>query len=314
MTTRAPRSPTRRLSRARATALSTVISLVAIAALAAAVLAGGTTIVVTSIPGGGWIQSIDNTAGGSAQLVPFAEPGTLGNGSLQLTTAATTDFAGVLHPLAIPYSSLVGASWRTFVTTAVATDAASLRLAGYQTPGFSDFTTLSVELVYNGGVLPDSWQDAVLDGETVVWQTNDDDGFCTNSTFCTFDEFKAEYPTGRFTFIQVAIGTGVPAATSYADGVSLTILEGEVETTETFDFDIVAAPTPIPTVAPPDPAPAAPAATPGASAGTGDGGLPDTRSDMPSVLPDPALGIGLGALVLLSAGTIEVVRRRRLSR
>ena len=94
-----------RLPRVRIAAMLAVISLVAMMGFAPGVMAQGTT-VVTAIPGGGWIQSPDNTAGGSAQLVAGPGPGTLGTGSLQLTTAANSDFAGVAHPFlpaGIPY-------------------------------------------------------------------------------------------------------------------------------------------------------------------------------------------------------------------
>lgn len=302
-------SHTVRVRHIHAAALLAAISLVVMAAIAPGVMAQGT-VVVTAIPGGGWFQSPDSTAGGSAQLVAGPGPGTLGNGSLQLTTAATDDFAGVTHPLGIPYSDLTGAAWRTFVTTSAASDAPSLRLAGYKDGGFSGFTTLTVELVYNGGVTPDVWQDTILDDETVVWQTNDEDDFCLNTavSLCTFGEFKEQYPDGRFTFLTVAIGTGNPPATSYADGVSLTI-DG---VTETFDFDVAAAPTPTP----PTPAPATPVATPAGSAvgdDGSDGGVPDTSAD-PSAPSESTFAIALGSLGLLSGMTVVMVRRHRLGR
>ena len=118
-----------------------------------------------------------------------------------------------------------------------------------------------MELVYNGGATPDIWQETALGDQTTVWQTNTDDGFCTDTTFCTFLEFKEEYATARFFGVQVGIGTGVPPVTSYADGVSMTIVEDGTEITDTWDFDVAAAPTP--TAAPPDPAPATPVRPPG---------------------------------------------------
>ena len=296
-----------------AAALLTVLTLAAITALAPAVLAGGTTIVVTTLPGGGWVSSIDNTAGGSAELVPFTEPGTLGNGALALTTAAMADSAAVAHPLAvagIPASD-VTASWRTFVTGDTGnpdSEAASLRFTGYQN-GLSTFTTLVVELVYNGGVTADVWQDTALTDETVVWQTtNNGDNLCLNAVpFCTFAEYKEHYQNARFIAVQVGVGSGVPAVTTYADGVSLTIDDDGTVTTETFDFDVAA--TPVPTATPPQPAPATavPTAVPGG------GGLPDTRTSAGVELGD-GVGIAVGALVLLSAATVAIVRRRRLSR
>ena len=137
MTERQLSSKTLRLPRVRSAALLAVVSLVAMTALAPAVMAQGTTL-VTTIPGGGWIQSPDNTAGGSTQLVAGPGPGTLGTGSLQLTTAASSDFAGVAHPFlpaGIPYSDLIAMSWRTFVTGSTVnpdTEAPSLRLPGFQ--------------------------------------------------------------------------------------------------------------------------------------------------------------------------------------
>ncbi len=289
-----------------------VVSVAAMTALAPGVLAQGTT-VVTAIPGGGWIQSPDNTAGGTAQIVEGpAGPGLLGNGSLELTTAANSDFAGVAHPFlpaGIPYGDLIGGSWRTLVTGATGTpgpEAASLRLAGFQA-GFSVFTTLTVERLNNTTVTPNVWQETALADDTLVWQTTDSgDGFCLQTgPLCTFAQFKAQYPTGRFTAVQVAIGTGVPAVTSYADGVSVTFIEDGTEVTDTFDFDVAAAATPTPTAAPPNPAPAT--STPSAA------GLPNTSTNTPSSPYDGAVGIALGSLALLSAVTVGIVRRRRLS-
>ena len=134
-----------------------VLSLVAMMALAPGVMAGGT-VVVTALPGGGWIRSLDNTAGGTVQLVPGPGPGTLGIGSVQLTTAATADFAGVAHPflaVGIPYAELTAASWRTFVTSATG-NRCTCRcvLSGYQDGiiPLGEFTTLIVERVYQPGL------------------------------------------------------------------------------------------------------------------------------------------------------------------
>ncbi len=298
MTSRSPRSPIRRRPRVRVALILAVISLVAMMALAPGVMAGGGTVVVTTLPGGGWIESLDNTAGGSVQFVAGPGPGTLGTGSLQLTTAATADFAGVAHPFlatGIPYAELSAASWRTFITTATATDVPSLRLSGYQDGviPLGDFTTLVVERVYQPGLLitPNIWQDNALADTTMVWQTTDSgDGFCLNagsSPLCTFAAFKAQYPAGRFTAVQVAIGTDIPAATSYADGVSVTTLVNAAPVVETWDFE----------------AAAAPAAS-----------IPSTSMAVPSASPGTAAIIVFGSLALLSSLTIAVVQRRRLSR
>ncbi len=307
--------------RARVPSALTVLSLAALTALAPAVLAGGTTTVVTALPGGGWIVSTDNTPGGSVELVTFTEPGTLGNGALELTTAATADFAGIadpFFPVGIPYSALTTAEWRTFVsgdTGNPSGEAASLRLSGYQ-DGFSVFTTLTAELTLNGGATPDVWQDNTLSDTTIVWQTTDNgDGFCLQTgPGCTFAAFKAQYLSGRFSAVQVAIGTGLPPVTSWADGVTLSITENGVETTETFDFDVAAAPTPAPTVAPSDAASAAavPTTAPPAGGGGDDGSLPNTGT-APRVEYGSWVGIALGSLFVLTAMTLAIGRRRRLS-
>ena len=100
MTDQSPRSQTRPRPRVRVVALLAVVIVLAAAALAPAVLGGGGTVVVTTIPGGGWIQSPDNTAGGSdSSWSKGPAPGKLGHGSLELTMAANTDFAGVAAPL-----------------------------------------------------------------------------------------------------------------------------------------------------------------------------------------------------------------------
>ena len=287
MTDLSPRSQTRPRPHVRVAGSLAVVIVLAAAALAPAVLGGGGTVVVTTIPGGGWIQSPDNTAGGTAALVAGPAAGRLGNGSLELTVAANTDFAGVEHPYlaGIPFADLTAASWRTFVTGATGNpdaEPASLRFTGYQDGvfPFTGFTTLVVELVYNDGVTPNVWQDTAVGDPTTVWQTNPDDGFCQVAALsrCTLAEFKAEYPDARFFGIQVGIGTGIPPVTSYADGVSISY----AGVTDTFDFEIAGTaatptptPTPIATPVPPGGASATPIATPaGGSGAGGDGGEP----------------------------------------
>jgi hypothetical protein len=299
-----------RRTRVQAAMLATA-AMLTVMVLAPNAMAQGT-IVVTSIPGEGWFESPDNTAGGPVELVTGPGPGTLGTGSLALSVAANTDFAGVVFPflpLGVPFEDLTGGAWRTFVTGAagIPEEAAALKLAGFQT-GLSAFTTLVVEVMRNGTVTPNVWQETTLGDTTVVWQTNDDDGFCIQADPCTFAEFKNEYPSGRFTNAQVALGTfagAIPAFTSYADGVVLTI----AGVTDTFDFEVATAATPTPappTPAPASPAPATPVATPVASAG---GGLPDTSTDL-SGPPGYPLGLVLGSLILLLTFAMTVPRLR----
>ena len=71
----------------------------------------------------------------------------------------------------------------------------------------------------------------------MVWQTNATGGFCLIASPCQFAAFKAQYPAAAMIGLQAAIGTGVPATTSYVDGISLTI----GGTTDTWDFELPAA-------------------------------------------------------------------------
>ena len=312
MTERPPRSQNLRLPHVRAALMLAVVSLAAMTALAPGVLAQGTT-VVTAIPGGGWIQSPDNTAGGTAQIIEGpAGPGLLGNGSLELITAANSDFAGVAHPFlpaGIPYADLTGGSWLTFVTGATGTpasEAASLRLSGFQA-GFSVFTTLTVERVYNETTTPNTWQETVLADDTLVWQTTDSgDGFCLQPAPVHVRRFQGAIPHWAI--------HGCPGRRrqrgSRGDELHrrrvVTTIEDGTEVTDTFDFDVAAAPTPTPIAATPNPAPATSTPTPA--------GIPNTSTDGPSSPYSGATGIALGSVALLSAVTVGIVRRRRLSR
>ena len=85
--------------------------------------------------------------------------------------------------------------------------------------------------------------------------------------------------------MQVAIGTGVPAVTSFADGVSVTTFDGETETTEAWDFEAAGS---------------APAAS-----------IPSTSMDPLGLQSGSGLVIAFGSLTLLSALAIAVVRVQR---
>ena len=89
------------------------------------------------------------------------------------------------------------------------------------------------------------WQTNTLDDDTLVYQTNAAGGFCLVDPFtpCTFADFKAQYPEAVVLGLTVAIGSGIPVTTSYVDGISLTI-DG---VTDTWDFELAAAPTTAPT-------------------------------------------------------------------
>jgi hypothetical protein len=226
--------------RERRTAPSVVIgTLLAIIALAAPATALAADVTVETIPGAGWIPAPDNTAGGSARIVEGPGADVESRGSVELTTAASTDFAGIGRALLQPLSALTGGGWSTYVTGdsgSPVSEAASLRF-GMNRLGLTEFTTMTVDPSNNGTVTAGGWQDWTLTDATLVWQTNATGGFCLIASPCTFAAFKAQYPAAAMIGVQAAIGTGVPAVSSYVDGISLT-LSG---TTDTWDFELPAA-------------------------------------------------------------------------
>ena len=230
-----------------------------ILALAAPPLVAAANVTVNAIPGGGWVQGPDNTAGLAAVIAvsPAAGPG---NDSVKLTTAAAnTDAVGIGRVIAAPLSDISGGSWRTYVTGdsgVLASEPASLKFAMYRLGGTSEFTTLVVERVYSATVTPDVWQTSTLADDTMVWQTNTTEDFClvAAASQCTFAQFKAHYPDATVLGLQVGIGSGIPVTTSYVDAITLAV----GETTDTWNFELAApAPTPRPTARPTgQPAPA----------------------------------------------------------
>lgn len=223
----------------------------AILALALPSFVAAANVTVNAIPGGGWIQGPDNSAGRTAVIATSPVAG-LGTSSLKLTTTANTDFVGVGRQVLGPLSGLTGGSWMTLVpgtTGTPAAEAASLRFGMYRLGGTNEFTTMSVEASNNGTVTAGTWQTWTLSDNTMVWQTTaDTPAFCPITTPCTYAAFKTNYPNAVLLGLQVAIGTGVPAVTSYTDGVTLT----EGETSDTWNFELAAVtPTPPGATAPP---------------------------------------------------------------
>ena len=87
-------------------------SLLAIVAFALPALVLAADHTVNEIPGGGWIQGPDNSAGLEAVIVESPEAG-LGDDSVELTTeTATSDFVGIgrVGPVAGPLSDITGGS------------------------------------------------------------------------------------------------------------------------------------------------------------------------------------------------------------
>ena len=256
-------------------------------ALPALVLAADVT--VDDIPGNGWVQAPDNSAGLDAEIVESPEAG-LGDDSVQLAINGTSDFVGIgrVGLVAGPLSAITGGSWMTYVTGdsgLLVAEPASLRFAMFR-QGTTEFTTMVVERVYSATVTAGTWQTTTLDDDTIVYQTTTDDGFCLVDPFdaCRFADFKAQYPDAVVTSLQVALGTGVPATTSYVDGISLTV----GNTTDTWDFELAAAPVP----PDPDSGNVTPPPTDVASPAAGSGSV-DARA---------FLVLGVATLVALSVG------------
>ncbi len=215
----------------------------AILTLATPSLVVAADVTVSEIPSKGWIQGGDNSPGLDAVIVESPEAG-LGDDSVELTTeTATSDFVGIGRAglVAGPLSDITGGSWMTYATGdsgLLDAEPASLRFGMFRL-GTTEFTTMTVERVYNATVTAGVWQTTTLDDDTLVYQTNSDGDFCLVDPFtpCRFEDFKAAYPDAVVLTLQVAIGSGIPVTTSYVDGVSLTV-GGE---TDTWDFELAAA-------------------------------------------------------------------------
>ncbi|MFL5642827.1 MAG: hypothetical protein ACJ771_10850 [Chloroflexota bacterium] len=228
--------------RARAASAGVVVAIVA---LAVPSLVAAATTTVSAIPGGGWIQSPDNTGTLKAAIVvsPAAGPGV---DSVKLaTTTATTDAVGIARPLVAPLSNLTGGSWMTYATgdsSNLVSEPAALKFAIFR-DGTGSFTSLVVERTYNATVNADVWQTTTFDGESIVWQTSNSDAFCNTFPFCTLAEFKEHYPDANIAGLTVGIGSGIPVTTSFVDAVTVAIGEGS----DTWNFELAAAPaTPAP--------------------------------------------------------------------
>ena len=149
---------------------------------------------MATIPGEGWIQAPDNTAGLSAVIAESPVAG-LGDDSVQLTTgAATTDFVGIGRAVPGPLSDVTGGSWMTYATGdsgLLVAEPASLQFGMFR-QGTTEFTTMIVERVYNDTVTAGVWQTNTLDDDTLVYQTNTAGGFCLVDPFT-----RARSPTSR---------------------------------------------------------------------------------------------------------------------
>jgi len=278
----------------------------------------------------GWAAHPDQTAGGTEQFVtgPLTPPA--GIGSLQMTAATNTDRAlvfivpkpgiGVTPPgdvgpmIATPWSDLSG-SFSTFTanTAQPASSIPVMKIVGYQVWNANNpllstgFTTLNFEGSNNGTVSANQWQKWTLGPTSVVWQSNQGDGFCPITAPCTLAAFAAHYDTGAWGQLQVGLGAGVPAgATGNVDDVQVS----DGTTNFVYDFDVTPLPTTTttttvattPTTSPPVAATGTP--TPVASTASGSQ-LPRTGTHSNETLAVALVGIGLGTVLTV------VAKRRR---
>ena len=231
--------------RSRMTRVLILASTVGALMLATAGMAGAVT--VNTIPGEGWTLQEANTAGGHVRLVEGPQTPPEGRGSLEFKVSTESDRAVVENLLADaftfkPFETLSAASWSTFVLPGESNHAApSLRFAAFMHPDAADpvastgFMTVNVEPFVNGTVTDGVWQPWHLNDETMVWQTNRTaTTFCFQASPCTFAEFKTHFPAAAFYNVQLGVGSGAPAAISYAD--ALTLVSAGTEFTYNFEI------------------------------------------------------------------------------
>ena len=111
----------------------------AILTLATPSLVVAADVTVDQIPGNGWIQGPDNSAGLAAVIVESPEAG-LGDDSVELTTeTATSDFVGIGRAglVAGPLSDITGGSWMTYAPVTPACSMRSPRHSGSGCTGWA---------------------------------------------------------------------------------------------------------------------------------------------------------------------------------
>lgn len=207
-----------------------------------------------ALTGEGWAQHPDATAGSTQVFVEGPATPPAGRGSLELGVDSTSDRALVFtapgfgdDPVQrlMPWEDVSGSySAFTFIETNTASVLPALKLVGYQlidpdAPLPADrlmgFTTLNFEPAANqdSPAVAGEWQEWVLDGESIVWQSNAGDAFCVQADRCTLAEFAAHYPDGGWGIVQLGLGSGVVAdGRSFVDDVM--VRNG---TTDEFAFD-----------------------------------------------------------------------------
>ncbi|MEZ3160328.1 hypothetical protein AB1K54_07225 [Microbacterium sp. BWT-B31] len=266
--------------------------------------------------GTGWGRHPDSTPDATVALVegPLAPP--LGRGSMSFVTPASSDLAlgfavptgapGQDLPTPVPWSSLSASySTFTFATVQPESNVPILRLVGFQSliPAPTGFTTLSFAPDRNGTVESGVWQSWTLGPDSIVFQSNTADSFCTISASCTLAEFIAQYPAGAWGQIQVGIGTGAPVgASGFADAV---VVHDGTTADYSYDFEVPASALSTAAVAP-----GAASATGGSAtvslAGSAVAGAETLAFTIESTLPDGTLLTAVQDRARGATGTIDM--------
>ncbi len=214
-----------------------------VAALVFASVAAAATIVVTQ-NSSGW-GPMDTRPGGAVEFTEeHGAPAGLGEGSLELTTDATTAAKADYWTLAHAGTPLADVTDLSYWTYQAATPQAPTAAASYQvqvdTNGAAEggFTTLVYEPYWNGTVVPATWQQWDVDAG-LFWssRTVAECGLVAGAggpPLYTLDAVEALCPDAVVGGIGVNVGSFNPGYTVATDGVTFN--------DTTYDFELGRAP------------------------------------------------------------------------
>jgi hypothetical protein len=187
-----------------------------LAALGLSAVMAATTVVVTPSNPQGW-STADTRPGGTVQIVPETLTG--GNGSLRLTTDATTAAkAQYLHAANTPIGSVTELSYSTQQNSGPVHAAASYQfIVDLNGAAAGGFTTFVYEPYQNGTVLPAVWQNWDVDAGQMWSSRNFSEGSCVvvagggGAPFYTLAGLKLTCPNAVVIGFGVNIGTFNPS-------------------------------------------------------------------------------------------------------
>lgn len=213
-----------------------------LAALVFTSVAAAATIVVTQ-NSSGW-GPMDTRPGGDVEFTEeYGAPAGLGEGSLELTTDATTAAKADYWTLAHAGTSLADVTDLSYWTYQAPTPQAPTAAASYQiqvdTNGAAEggFTTLVYEPYWNGAVVPATWQQWDVDAGLFWSSKTTECGLVAGAggpPLYTLDAIVAACPDSVVGGIGVNIGSFNPGYTVATDGVTFN--------GTTYDFEVGRAP------------------------------------------------------------------------